>query len=118
MRLPVPMSDKFIKATIRPVHIDVAGPFQMVSYGCVNYLVMFIDILRRNAWVYSLHDKDVVFDALWDTLSVAGIGCTYCSQMVEGSACPCICKGGYNIMVSSINKTIRYTTLKMVLMSD
>jgi len=49
---------------LKIVHIDICGPFDVSSFGKERYFIIFIDYYSCYGYVYLLHEKSQVVDAL------------------------------------------------------
>ena len=46
------------------IHIDICGPFDSPSFGKEKYFIAFINDFSRYCYIYLLHEKSQVMDAL------------------------------------------------------
>ncbi|GJW67782.1 ribonuclease H-like domain-containing protein [Tanacetum coccineum] len=63
-REPFPLSERKSTKIGELVHLDVWGPYKVVSRDSFRYFLTFVDDFSRSIWVYMLKEKDDVYDSI------------------------------------------------------
>ena len=63
-REPFPLSDHKSKMLGDIVHLDLWGPYKVVSHSGHRYFLTIVDDYTRAVWVYLIKSKDEVFDSI------------------------------------------------------
>ncbi|GJY17392.1 ribonuclease H-like domain-containing protein [Tanacetum coccineum] len=65
-REPFPLNDHKSTKIGQLVHLDVWGPYKVVSRDGFRYFLTIIDDFSRAVWIYMLKGKDDVYDSILD----------------------------------------------------
>ncbi|GKA14853.1 putative RNA-directed DNA polymerase, partial [Tanacetum coccineum] len=63
-RKPFPLSDHKTKLLGEIVHLDLWGPYKVVSHTGHRYFLTVVDDYTRAVWVYLIKSKDEVFESI------------------------------------------------------
>ncbi|GKB45085.1 ribonuclease H-like domain-containing protein, partial [Tanacetum coccineum] len=72
-REPFPLSEHKSTVLVELVHLDLWGPYRVVSKEDHRYFLTIVDDFTRAVWVYLLKSKEEVFDCIWGNSSESKI---------------------------------------------
>ncbi|GJW76284.1 putative RNA-directed DNA polymerase [Tanacetum coccineum] len=80
-RKPFPLSDHKTKLLSEIVHLDLWGPYKVVSHTVHRYFLTVVDDYTRAVWIYLIKSKDEVFESFCNDKGIVHqTSCAYTPQ--------------------------------------
>ncbi|GJY63733.1 ribonuclease H-like domain-containing protein [Tanacetum coccineum] len=113
-REPFPLSDHKSTKISQLVHLDVCGPYKVVSRDGFRYFLTIVDDFSRVVWVYMLKGKDDVYDSIGDVLDETDLVGNFYENLVLNSEIEDLLVN----TVRSLKKSIEPTCYKDVILDS